>query len=294
MAEKSTNVHAAARRVAQGGMTVLGKVSPDAAAGVAKTLFSFPRRFDRPAREEALLEGGRRFEFVAAGTTHRGFRFGAGPKVLLVHGWQGRGAQLGALVQPLVDAGHEVLLFDAKAHGDTPGRLVDARDFADAIAAIAAREGELHAIVAHSMGGMAAAGARRFGVRAARWVVMGSPLSPEGAVAFLKRELDLAPEVVSKVERLLADRFEARWDRLVEGDLFRDGDAPLLVVHDHDDDEVPFHHAARIAAAWGPAEVHATEGLGHRRILWDPAVVDRVRRFVTEERSADATRTMRI
>ncbi len=294
MAKKSTNVHAVAQHAAQGGMAALGKVSPDAAAGVAKALFSFPRRFDRPAREEALLGGGRRFEFVASGTPHRGFRFGAGPKVLLVHGWQGRGAQLGALVQPLVEAGHEVLLFDAKAHGDTPGRLVDARDFADAITAIAEREGGLHAVIAHSMGGMAAAGARRFGVRAARWVVMGSPLSPEGAVTYLRRMLDLSPAVVSRVERRLADRFETRWDRLVEGELFRDGDAPLLVVHDRDDDEVPFHHAARIAGAWGPAEVHATEGLGHRRILWDPGVVDRVRRFVAVERCADATRPIGI
>ena len=78
MAEKRTNVHAAAQHVAQAGLAVLGRAAPDAAAEVAKTLFSLPRRFERPERERALLEGGRAFEFVAGGTTHRGFRYGAG------------------------------------------------------------------------------------------------------------------------------------------------------------------------------------------------------------------------
>jgi hypothetical protein len=259
---------------------VIGKASPDAAAEVAAVLFSMPRRYERPSRERSLIEAGRPFEFTAGGVVHRGHRFGAGPKVLLVHGWEGRGAQLGALVQPLVDDGHEVLLFDAKAHGDSPGRRVDAIDFAEAVRALAAREGELHAIVAHSMGGMAAAASRRLGVRASRWVVMGSPLSPEGAVAYLQRVLALPPAVIARVERRIADRFQTTWPRLVEGELFARGEAPLLVVHDHGDEDVPFTHAARIASAWGPAEVHATEGLGHRGILWDPAVVARVRGFV--------------
>jgi pimeloyl-ACP methyl ester carboxylesterase len=288
MAEKRTGVHAAAQHVARAGLAVLGRAAPGAAAGIAKTHFSLPRRFDRPERERALLEEGRAFEFVAGGVPHRGSRFGKGKKVLLVHGWESRGAQLGALVRPLVTDGHEVILFDAKAHGDTPGRMVDARDFADAVEAVAAREGELHAVVAHSMGGMAAAGARRLGVRAARWVVMGSPLSPEGAVAYLTRMLALSPAVVARVEQRLAERFETSWQSLVAGELFSGGDVPLLIVHDREDDDVPFTHAARIARAWGPAEVHATEGLGHRRILWDAGVVERVRGFVAGEGATEA------
>ena len=51
------------------------------------------------------------------------FAWGAGPSVLLVHGWEGRGAQLGALVDPLVAAGYRVVALDGPAHGDSPGRL---------------------------------------------------------------------------------------------------------------------------------------------------------------------------
>jgi pimeloyl-ACP methyl ester carboxylesterase len=282
MARNSSNVHSLSARVARGGLAAVAALSPDAAAEVARALFGLTRRFERPERERALLEQGRSFRFHGpGGVEHHAWRFGAGPKVLLVHGWQGRGAQLGALVQPLVAAEHEVILFDAKAHGDTPGRHVDARDFADAVHTIAEREGRLRAIVAHSMGGMAAAAARKLGTRAERWVVLGSPSSPEGAVDYMQRLLDLSPAVTERFRDKLGARFETPWSEVVDGGIFRDGDAPLLVVHDREDDEVPFVHADRIAKAWGNAEVIETAGLGHRKILWDPAVVERICRFVT-------------
>jgi len=48
------------------------------------------------------------------------------------------------------------------------------------------------------------------------------------------------------------------------------------VVHDHTDREAPFEGAVRLTTAWHGARLHATEGLGHRRVLSDPAVVERV------------------
>jgi pimeloyl-ACP methyl ester carboxylesterase len=50
-------------------------------------------------------------------------------------------------------------------------------------------------------------------------------------------------------------------------------DAGLLVVHDREDREVPIRHADRLAAAWPNARLVATDGLGHRRILRDAAVI---------------------
>jgi pimeloyl-ACP methyl ester carboxylesterase len=49
--------------------------------------------------------------------------------------------------------------------------------------------------------------------------------------------------------------------------------APLLVVHDRGDAEVPWQHGLVIARAWKGAELLLTDGLGHRRILRDPDVV---------------------
>src|SRR5438552_3917150 len=47
----------------------------------------------------------------------------------------------------------------------------------------------------------------------------------------------------------------------------------LLVVHDRGDREVPFVHGDRLAATWPGAQLRATEGLGHRRILRDAEAI---------------------
>jgi len=56
-------------------------------------------------------------------------------------------------------------------------------------------------------------------------------------------------------------------------------DAPALIVHDRGDREVPFLSAQSLQRAWKGAELMATEGLGHRKLLVDPAVVERAVRF---------------
>lgn len=56
---------------------------------------------------------------------------------------------------------------------------------------------------------------------------------------------------------------------------------PLLLVHDRDDKEVDTPDTEDLAAAWPGSTVVRTTGLGHRRILRDPAVVARVLDFLT-------------
>ena len=52
-----------------------------------------------------------------------------------------------------------------------------------------------------------------------------------------------------------------------------------LIVHDRSDREVPFMSAQALHRAWPGSELVATEGLGHRKLLSDPAVVERAVRF---------------
>ncbi len=100
--------------------------------------------------------------------------------MLLVHGWEGRGSQLGAFVEPLVRAGLSVVAFDAPGHGDSPGRRLYLTDMADAIIDVERAVGPLHAIVAHSFGAAAVLLAHQRGaVDAARSVM----IAPGGHLA---------------------------------------------------------------------------------------------------------------
>ena len=69
------------------------------------------------------------------------------------------------------------------------------------------------------------------------------------------------------------------WDTLSIPDMLAHVKIPMLLVHDRDDLEIPFEHALKIQQTLRNAELIATSGLGHRRILKDPAVIDQISRF---------------
>jgi hypothetical protein len=62
--------------------------------------------------------------------------------------------------------------------------------------------------------------------------------------------------------------------------------APLLVVHDRDDDQIGWSDGVAVAEAWPGAELLATRGLGHHRVLKDGEVVARASAFVAGGRAA--------
>ncbi|MNT99598.1 hypothetical protein D3C72_2424840 [compost metagenome] len=55
---------------------------------------------------------------------------------------------------------------------------------------------------------------------------------------------------------------------------------PAMVIHDRGDKEVPYVSAEEIKQAWPHVILFDTQGLGHRRILKDPAVTQAAAEFI--------------
>ena len=292
-AEKSTNgrsgISAPARgiRTLRRTLALATWLSPALAASWAARLFLTPRRFPRPERERALLATGEPLPREPGGVA--AWQWGRGPTVLLVHGWEGRGAQLGAFVDPLVAAGFRVVTFDAPAHGDSPGRQATLLEFADLVAALADRVGPLHGVVAHSFGAPGVALAFARGVEARAAVFVAPPVRMEDGARRFADLLGLTAEVRDGMRRYIARRVGISWEEIDGEALARRMTTPLLVVHDRDDDEVPLAAGATLAAAWPGARLRCTAGLGHRRVLRDAGVVqssvDFIGQFTPEARA---------
>ncbi len=288
--KKSTIVRSpSAIRIARAALQAAFLVSDDLGAGFAERMFTTPRRHPRPEREQTALATARPFHVDVALRSPRwhghvarvaAWRWGHGPLALLVHGWEGRGSQLGAFVQPLVAAGMSVVAFDAPAHGDSPGSRLYLTDLADAIADVAAATGPAHAIIAHSFGAAAMLLAHaRNRVDAPRNVTIAPNVVIDDAVARFAGMIALdAPDRAvfeSKMSQHAGVASSSlRLDRLVGA-----RDSQLLVVHDRGDREVPIAQGEQLAATWPRAELVASDGLGHRRILRDRAVIARVVEF---------------
>jgi pimeloyl-ACP methyl ester carboxylesterase len=256
-------------------------VAPGAAAWVSERLFFTPARRRATPEAEALFRGADRFTLRVEGRGVRGWHWGQGPLVYLMHGWSSAAGRLAGFVAPLVDAGLSVVAFDAPGHGASGRGMSSMPEFARALLAVTATFGAPHGIVGHSMGAAASGLAVRWGLRPRRLVFLAPPANPADYAAPFARALGLRPDTVSRLKARSERRLRFRWTDL---DVCRMAPAervPLLVVHDRDDATVPFTDGEAIARSWD-GRLRATEGLGHGGVLRDPGVVAEAVDFVTD------------
>ena len=277
---------------ARAALRLLERLSPDLAGRLAEWMwFRLPPAPSRERRERHAPHGGEPFDLAWGGGRVSGRVFGAAgdPTAYLVHGWGGWWQQLGAHVDPLVASGMRVVAFDAPSHGASrPGRLGPRSstlvEFAEALAAVVAEFGHPAAVVAHSAGSVGALHARDLGARADAYALLAPPDSMAPMMRRFSSLLGVGPR---SAQRMLA-RAERRiglplghFD-MVQVARSLEPRPPLLLVHDRHDPETPAEGSVALAAAWPGADLVLTEGLGHRRVLWDPATVERVTAFVRE------------
>jgi pimeloyl-ACP methyl ester carboxylesterase len=262
-------------------MPLAARLAPSLTARWAMERFCTPPRRPLTPRERAAIMTARPFAVEVGGRRLQAWIWGEGPAVLLAHGWGGRGAQLAAFAPSLIAAGRSVVTFDAPGHGASAGRRATLLDFRDALQGMAATVGPLSGIVAHSLGAAAATLALHEGLAVDRAVFLAPPAD---AVTYFRRFLGavgLPSAVVPAMEAAFERRHRFQWRDLSVPHLAPALDTPLLVVHDGHDLEVPWEDGAAIAAAWPGAELAITTGLGHRKLVRDPAVVARVVTFLT-------------
>ncbi|GAB3857289.1 alpha/beta fold hydrolase [Hymenobacter terrigena] len=257
----------------------LWAVAPALGFRLAWRVFTTPRRLPTKAWEASALAEARRRTVAAASGAIAVYEWGpvAAPAVLLVHGWEHRASFWRAWVGPLLAAGYRVVALDGPAHGASAGRRTTLPDFGGAVQAVVNTLGEVRAIVAHSFGAASVAGLPvrlPAGAALPRLVLISAPVGPrpvaERFADFLHLPTDLVQRFAEHIERSTkrtADSFA------VAAAGPGTGAEQVLVLHDEEDEIIPFAEGQHIAAAWPGARLHATRGLGHNRILRDADVV---------------------
>ncbi len=268
----------------------LSKIAPRLAAMAAEQLFVTVFRHERPRREDGWAESAGRISIPSPHGDLATWVWGSGPKtVLLVHGWAGRGLQLGAFVEPLVKAGYRVVAYDGPAHGESPGRRTNIFKLTEGLVTVADTVGPLSGVIAHSLGTTAVLlAASRFGFDPGRFVAVSPMARTRTMTVRYGRMTGLSPGVVEEMRARIERNIGFSWDEIEPLNLAEGLQTDSLVVQDHDDPELPASEAEALARKLRSAEFILTDGLGHRRILRDPAVVARATDFIVEGDAMDA------
>ncbi|MCV6631792.1 MAG: alpha/beta hydrolase, partial [Flavobacteriaceae bacterium] len=127
------------------------------ATNFAIYLFSTPIKHKRPSREDNMEENTKQslIHIPAIGKKIQVYQLGSSSKkILLVHGWSGRGTQLFKIAEMFVELGFETISFDAPGHGKSPKSRTNMREYIHCIEFLEQQHGPFQCAVGHSLGGM--------------------------------------------------------------------------------------------------------------------------------------------
>jgi pimeloyl-ACP methyl ester carboxylesterase len=259
-------------------------ISPALAARFAARLFITPLKHKMPKREEEMDRKSRQ-ETIHVSTINKDivvYHFGTGSKkILLVHGWSGRGTQLVKFADIFAKAGYAIVSFDAPAHGKSPGKTSIMPEFIASILQLEKQFGPFDAAVGHSLGGMSLLNSVKRGLKIGKLVTIGSGDIIQDIIDEFIEKLELK----QKVGVIMREQFEKKnHESMDEYSAWRAAatiDIPVLVVHDHDDAEVAVKCAQHIHKNLKHGELMLTKGLGHRKILGHHDVIGKTFRFIT-------------
>jgi len=261
------------------------RMAPNLAARVCLRLFLTPARTKWPAWERAFLAKAVMSTLPFGSHQIAIYRWGQGAKkILLCHGWSGRGSQLGAFVQPLVDADYSVYAFDAVGHGGSSGKQTDMIEYSDLIGHLVQSLGPCEAMIGHSFGAANVVIAKsRHRFETGKLVLLSCFSDGEWVLNRFADFLNISPRVLRNLKDLHERRYDSSfsWSEMNIANMVRKEAIPVLFIHDRKDREVP-HAQMEVFSGSGKPNFRfiSTEGLGHRRIILDKNVVRQVCQFV--------------
>lgn len=239
-------------------------------------LFSTPLAYKTNTKEADRLAQGRSFQVPVNGNQIKAWKWGRGPGVLMLHGWNGRGIQFQGFIEPLVAAGYTAIALDGPAHGESGGRYTNYFDFSDTARAFLAPRLSLNirAVIGHSFGAAVLINA----LAKDRLAVPAFFISP----VLRLRELFISAArqigASTKITEQMIETFEAQYGYSLTEDnpirLLEQLSVPILIAHDTEDHTISINDSEQQARAYDTVDLLVTHGLGHRRILSDPAVIE--------------------
>jgi pimeloyl-ACP methyl ester carboxylesterase len=262
---------------------ILQWVSKNLTVKFAKKIFTTPIRYKLPKRELEMNSNTKQ-ELVYIPKIDRKimvYHYGTSTKkVLLVHGWSGRGTQLVKIADKLIEMGYSTISFDAPAHGKSPGKTSLMLDFIESILELEKKYGEFDHAIGHSLGGMSILNATKQGLNLKKAIIIGSGDSINDILLDFVSKLHLKPEIAYLMRISFEKTFQESMESYSGATAAKKVLVPMLVIHDKQDEDVPYKASINIHNNLKNGALFLTENLGHRKILGNDVVISKIQEFL--------------
>lgn len=268
---------------------LLQSFSPQKAADYALKLFFTPYNPCHNVERPAIFHKGEKLSFRHHENNIHGFRWKStlanAKTVLICHGMNSCSYRFEKYIQLLLQHNYHVLAFDAQAHGQSEGKILNALIYSEIILAIEKLYGPLYGIIAHSLGGMAATFAMEQLNCTNKKVVIIAPAtetssSLNGFFHLLKLSPSLRPHVEVAITKVRGN--DVAWYSSARA--VQHIQSKVLWIHDKDDTICVYKDTLPIQKMQLPhVEFMITKGLGHNKIYRDAQVQKTIMKFLDEK-----------
>ncbi|RRA96199.1 alpha/beta hydrolase family protein [Paenimyroides viscosum] len=263
---------------------VLQALNKNLAAAFALKLFETPIKYKTPKREQKMFEVSHKSKILLpkCGKEIMVYenKFGS-KKVLLVHGWNGRGTQLVSIAKAFKELNYTIISFDAPGHGNSPKSASNMKDFIEAIFELDKKHNGFDVMIGHSLGGMSVINSLGRGLQTDKAVIIGSGNTTKAITEDFLNTISMSKKITPVLINLFERKYNDKMNNYDVAEKALKVYVPVLIIHDKNDKDVPFTAAEAISANLQNNELLITTGLGHRKILGDEKVIEKIIQFVT-------------
>jgi pimeloyl-ACP methyl ester carboxylesterase len=190
---------------------------------------------------------------------------GEKPPILLLHGWESNAARWQSLISLLKKNKYSIVALDAPAHGASGNKFFNPILYANMVHEVVKKHQPM-AIVGHSVGGYTTAFyLKNFEHPSVSKAVLMAAVSDNSVVfdyflSYLKVNQKVRHAFYHYVETNLGGSPQD----LTAANFAKHFSEKALIIHDKDDELIPYSDGEKIHAAWKNSIFVPTDGLGHR------------------------------
>ncbi|WP_146052759.1 alpha/beta fold hydrolase [Aquimarina sp. I32.4] len=252
------------------------KLSPSLTAKIVYYYISNPRTKKFRPFEKPILEEAEKSIITFKGFDIAVYKWGESEKkVLLVHGWEGRASNFGAIIPKLLEYGYQVISYDAPSHGDSTKKKTNFFDIPKLIEVFLKKE-SYDLVITHS------------GASAMTLLIM-SNLKYSGNKMVILTVYDKFEDYISQIINYfgLTMRTKTKFMDLIrkitkyepselQANLFVKNITikNAIFIHDKGDKIVSVENSKFVSSNMPGSKFFEIEGTGHFKMLWSENVVN--------------------
>lgn len=252
-------------------------------ASVAFNIFCTPYRKPRNVAPP-IFHQATSVDIQVNGLAIHGYQWNADAqkKILILHGFESRAYNFDRYVAPLLNKGYGVIAMDGKAHGKSEGKTTTAPEYAEMIRVLEEQMGKFDGYISHSFGGIALCLYQEdHSNPLAKMVLIAPATETASAIDLFSHFFGLSPKIKEAIHAYIKQKSGKEISHYSINRIAPKLSNPILWIHDKDDDITPLLDVKPLMDN-PPSNVEfmITEGLGHRKIYKDTAVMKRIIDFI--------------